>query len=154
MGSLVSAGKTSKYERMVASPRAPETAVGGWAPLSRSPRSQCAPPEVLLSSPDTLETSPWGAAPARRRWRRKPRPLPPPASLLWVAGDGGAWEENYRYHRLAGSLVSSAEPMEEFRPLIHREAPRGQAQGPPLPRRDLASAQMLGEGHFMLHLPP
>ncbi|XP_039355093.1 uncharacterized protein LOC120381088 isoform X3 [Mauremys reevesii] len=96
--------------------------------------SGCAPREVLLSSPDTLhrhlETSLWGAASDRRGWRRKPRPLPPPSFSLWVAGDGGPWEENYRYHRLAGSLVSSAEPMEEFRPLIPREAPRGQAQGP------------------------
>ncbi|CAM4553220.1 unnamed protein product [Lepidochelys kempii] len=100
------------------------------------------PREVLLSPP---ETSPGGAAPARRRWRRKARPLPAPSSSLWVAGDGGAWEENYRYHRLAGSLVSSAEPMEEYRPLLHQEAPRGQAQGPPLPLRYLAYAQMLEE---------
>ncbi|XP_044842221.1 uncharacterized protein LOC123348683 isoform X2 [Mauremys mutica] len=115
-------------------------------------------PERCCSAPRTLrhhlETSLWGAASDRRGWRRKPRPLPPPSFSLWVAGDGGTWEENYRYHRLAGSLVSSAEPMEEVRPLIPREAPRGQAQGPPLPLRDLAYGRMLGEGHFMLHLPP
>ncbi|XP_039355092.1 uncharacterized protein LOC120381088 isoform X2 [Mauremys reevesii] len=103
-------------------------------PRSATPPSAGDPREVLLSSPDTLhrhlETSLWGAASDRRGWRRKPRPLPPPSFSLWVAGDGGPWEENYRYHRLAGSLVSSAEPMEEFRPLIPREAPRGQAQGP------------------------
>ncbi|EMP24880.1 Olfactory receptor 6M1 [Chelonia mydas] len=34
--------------------------------------------------------------------------------------------------------------MEEYRPLLHQEAPRGQAQGPPLPLRYLAYAQMLG----------
>ncbi|KAH1182514.1 hypothetical protein KIL84_010268 [Mauremys mutica] len=120
-------------------------------PFSSSPERCCSAPRTLRHH---LETSLWGAASDRRGWRRKPRPLPPPSFSLWVAGDGGTWEENYRYHRLAGSLVSSAEPMEEVRPLIPREAPRGQAQGPPLPLRDLAYGRMLGEGHFMLHLPP
>ncbi|KAJ7313102.1 hypothetical protein JRQ81_004372 [Phrynocephalus forsythii] len=103
-------------------------------------------PKELLSS--------WGRRGSRLR-RAAQRSCPPLFSLtLWVAGDGGEREENYRYHRLMGNLVSSTVAEDDLPPPTWYEIPGDQVvrPPPPPPLRYLANGMTMAEGHHLPHL--
>ncbi|CAI5791296.1 Hypothetical predicted protein [Podarcis lilfordi] len=126
---------------------------GQWAPKEIS----LAPSEIFYQDLDPIRKemlSSWGRRGARLR-RAAQRSCPPLSSLtLWVAGDGGEREENYRYHRLMGNLVSSMVAEEDLPPPTWYEVPRDDAVGPPPPPplRYLANGMIMAEGHPLPHL--
>ncbi|KAL8177315.1 UNVERIFIED_CONTAM: hypothetical protein K2H54_044771 [Gekko kuhli] len=113
--------------------------------------------EVLYHDLDPIPKdifSSWGRRGARLR-RATPKTCPPLPSLsLWVAGDGGEREENYRYHRLMGNLVSSTVAEDELPPPTWYEVPRERLVGPPPPPplRYLTNGMIMAEGHPGAHL--
>ncbi|KAH0626218.1 hypothetical protein JD844_001057 [Phrynosoma platyrhinos] len=126
---------------------------GQWVPREIS----FTPGEILYQGLDPLPkemVSSWGRRGARLR-RGAQRSCPPLSSLtLWVGGDGGEREENHRYHRLMGNLVSSMVPEDELPPPTWYEVPRDQSVGPPPPPplRYLTNGMIMAEGHHLPHL--
>lgn len=68
-----------------------------------------------------------------------------------MTGDGGEREENYRYHRLKGNLVSSEVSEDDLPPPTWYEVPRDRAVGPPPapPLHYLTTGMIMAEGHSM-----
>ncbi|XP_077171305.1 uncharacterized protein LOC143826404 [Paroedura picta] len=123
-----------------------------WAPRKMSPVSS----EVFYHDlePMPKDILSWGRRGARLQ-RATQKACPPLPSLsLWVSGDGGEREENYRYHRLMGNLVSTTVPEDELPPPTWYEVPSDRVVGPPPPPplRFLTNGMIMAEGHPSAHL--
>ncbi|KAK9398014.1 hypothetical protein NXF25_021375 [Crotalus adamanteus] len=164
MGNWISGRKSEAMEDEELKPE--EQTKGSQAPgrLKFFRRSQWASKETPLTSREILYQdldpipkevpSAWGQRGARLR-RAAQRSCPPLSSwTLWISGDGGEREENHRYHRLMGTLVSSMVAEEDLPPPTWYVVPRDHRRGPPPPPplRYVADGEVREQGNTSPYL--